>query len=156
MVRLNEEHKEFYQYLSNHSGMEVKSLHEVRRLFDSLHVERVSFFQKQDKKSTVLGIRTRHCILTCFFQIYNKSLPVWTESVFEKMHQLSDESFAWQTHTLEMQRLAAGPILFKISEIFKNTSKYQTGNETNKALRYSYTDHTLFLQTYKACKIFVR
>ncbi|TRY64358.1 hypothetical protein TCAL_00857 [Tigriopus californicus] len=111
--KLNQQHKELYGYLTEHSGTSITNMVEVDYIYDTLFIER----------------------------IYNKTLPKWTQSVFpDKMKYLRDLSFIVSTWTRELKRLTAGPL---ISDILTTFRKIQSGENPRKMHMYSGHDTTI-------------
>lgn len=87
MKKYNEKYKELYNYLTNHSGREVKNVDDVLYLYDTLHIETLK----------------------------NLTLPEWTKSVFPtKMMAPAVFAFKVPTLTKEMKRLKGGPFLKEV------------------------------------------
>ena len=83
----DKQNKELYKYLTKHAGKKVDSLQSVQNIYSCLHIE----------------------------QIYNKTLPEWTKSVYpDKLLPISGLSFATKTYTPLLARLKTGPLLKEI------------------------------------------
>ncbi|ODN01018.1 Lysosomal acid phosphatase [Orchesella cincta] len=95
-VLFNNEHADLYKYLSEHTGLEVKSYSNVSDIYDTLFVQ------------------TAH----------NLTLPEWTKEVFpDKLRPMAHKWIKMQTHTPEMRRLKAGPLLTDILRNMKRASE---------------------------------
>jgi len=88
-----DKHRKLLQYLTLNSGRKINSVEEVDWLYDTLSIE----------------------------QLYNKTLPLWTNSVFPggDFEKLRNLAFVVNSLTHQMKRLQAGPILNAISEDWK-------------------------------------
>lgn len=105
--KLNQQYKELYGYLTEHSGKNITNMVDVDYLYDTLFIE----------------------------QIYNKTLPKWTQAVFpDKMKFLRDLSFTVSTWTRELKRLTAGPL---ISDLVTTFRKIESGENPRKMHMYS-------------------
>lgn len=97
--KINARYKYLYDYLTEKSGRRITNMEGVNFLYSVLFIE----------------------------QLYNKTLPEWTKSVFpDKMKPISGRSFATYTYTRPLARLKAGPLLKEILGRFSN--------KTNKKL----------------------
>lgn len=111
--KLNQQYKELYGYLTEHSGKNITNMVDVDYLYDTLFIE----------------------------QIYNKTLPKWTQAVFpDKMKFLRDLSFTVSTWTRELKRLTAGPL---ISDLVTTFRKIESGENPRKMHMYSGHDTTI-------------
>lgn len=78
-IALNEEFKELYEYISNHTGMNITSVSMVYWIYDILHIEEELGFQ----------------------------LPEWTKSVYpEPMKTVTAAAFQSFAYTTEQKRLS--------------------------------------------------
>lgn len=74
-------------------------------------------------------------------QLYNKTLPAWTQKVFpDAMKPLKDLSFKLNTWTPEMKRLRSGPLIQSILDHFRH---FVEGKTSRKMLMYSGHDTTV-------------
>ncbi|XP_014203542.1 prostatic acid phosphatase [Copidosoma floridanum] len=90
MVEINKKNEELYKYLSKMSGSSINSLETLLFLYNTLFIE----------------------------EIYNKTLPKWTASVYpDKMEPLAVKSFEIETYNQILKRLKSGPLL---KEMIKN------------------------------------
>lgn len=82
---LNRRFKPLYEYLTQHSGKKIDSLTSVNNLYNTLFIE----------------------------NLYNLTLPKWTEQVFPggDMEWVSGRSFATKTNTKTLARLKSGFLL---------------------------------------------
>ena len=88
MKSLYEDNKDLFDYISKHSGWEIKTVEKLDWVYDSLLVE----------------------------YIYNKTLPAWTHSVFPggRFEELRNLVFLLDSYDHEMSRLQAGPFLSEV------------------------------------------
>ena len=94
--RIDEENAELYAYLSEHTQSNVTNMVDVDYIYDTLFIE----------------------------NLYNKTLPDWTKSVFpDKMQHLSALSFKLTTWTPELKRLRSGPILDHLVALFRTPNE---------------------------------
>ncbi|XP_053988788.1 prostatic acid phosphatase-like [Hylaeus volcanicus] len=94
--RINEENKDLYAYLTKKSGNKISSLRTVAELYDTLFIE----------------------------NLYNKSLPEWTKSVFpNKLEPLAAKSFTTDTYNKILQRLKSGNLLGEMIDHMEKKSK---------------------------------
>lgn len=113
ILKIWHDNQETIDYISKHSGMEVKSLQDVDFIYDAMLIE----------------------------TIYNKTLPSWTKKVFpDKMSPLQDLSFAVGTWTHELKRLRGGPLVQEILDHFKG---FIDGKNYFKMLMFSGHDTTV-------------
>ena len=116
MKKLDEENAELFAYLEKHSGEPVKNILTVDFLYDTLYIE----------------------------QLYNKTLPAWTSSVFpDKMRRLRNLSFKLDSWTDELKRLKGGPLIEDVVKRMKNASMSLKVETRQKLILYSGHDTTL-------------
>ncbi|XP_011870066.1 PREDICTED: prostatic acid phosphatase-like [Vollenhovia emeryi] len=115
MERINKANANLYAYLSKNTGNNVDSFKIVEHLYDVLFIE----------------------------QLYNKTLPQWTKSVFpEKMKPLAILSFMIETYNTILQRLKSGPLLGEmIDHMVKKAQR--TLQPDRKLWMYSAHDETI-------------
>lgn len=76
--------------------------------------------------------------------LYNKTLPDWTKSVFpDKMKYLRDLSFTITTWNDELKRLTAGPLIDNIIKTFQSVADGDYVPKDRKMIMYSAHDTTL-------------
>ncbi|KAL6421287.1 hypothetical protein ACFW04_011891 [Cataglyphis niger] len=84
MKRINKANAKLYAYLTENSGNKISSLEEVNQLYNILYIQ----------------------------NLYNKTLPQWTKSVFpDKMKPLAALSFTTEAYNIILQRLKSGSLL---------------------------------------------
>ncbi|EFN77523.1 Lysosomal acid phosphatase [Harpegnathos saltator] len=95
--RINKENAELYSYLTKNSGYKISSLEHVEHLYNTLYIE----------------------------NLYNKTLPQWTRSVFpDKMKPLAELSFTTDANNKILQKLKSGPLLGEmIDHMVKKSQK---------------------------------
>ncbi len=88
--KINQDNAWLFEYLTEHSGMNITDMMKVNFLYDTLFIETV----------------------------YNKTLPAWTDSVYpDKMSFLRGLAFTLTTWNHEMKRLRVGPLLKNLVEV---------------------------------------
>ncbi|KAL0132864.1 hypothetical protein PUN28_000524 [Cardiocondyla obscurior] len=81
---MNKSNKKLYEYLTENSGDNINSFKKVEHLYDVLLIE----------------------------QLYNKTLPQWTKSVFpDKLKPITIFSFMLESYNKILQRLKSGPLV---------------------------------------------
>lgn len=115
LTRIDEENKELYQYLTDHSGKKIKNVLDLEFLYNTLEIE------------------------------YNNhlKLPDWTKSVFpHKMKDLAALSLAVFTYTDSMKKFKGGPI---VADIVHHMAQkvLHTLNPDRKMFLYSGHDITI-------------
>ncbi|KAL0099652.1 hypothetical protein PUN28_019804 [Cardiocondyla obscurior] len=81
---MNKSNKKLYEYLTENSGDKINSFKKVEHLYDVLFIE----------------------------QLYNKTLPQWTKSVFpDKLKPITIFSFMLESYNKILQRLKSGPLV---------------------------------------------
>ncbi|CAL8126740.1 unnamed protein product [Orchesella dallaii] len=101
-VQFNKDHADLYKYLSEHTGLDVNSYHNVSDIYD------------------ILFVQTAH----------NMALPEWTKEVFpDKLLPIANKWIQMQTKTPEMQRLKAGPLLTDILRNMKRAGESEKLSE---------------------------
>ncbi|XP_020298442.1 prostatic acid phosphatase-like isoform X2 [Pseudomyrmex gracilis] len=115
MKRINKKNAKLYAYLTEHSGEEISSLQKVEYLYNILYIE----------------------------NLYNKTLPEWTKSVFpEKMKPLAALSFTTEAYNKVLQRFKSGPLLGQM--IDHMVKKLQNTLKSNRKIwMYSAHDETV-------------
>ncbi|XP_012230813.1 prostatic acid phosphatase-like isoform X2 [Linepithema humile] len=115
LEHINKENAKLYAYLTKNSGGKISSLEEVERLYDILYIE----------------------------NLYNKTLPEWTKSVFpDKLKPLAILSFMTETYDKILQKLKSGPLLGEmINHMVKKAQK--TLKPDRKVWVYSAHDETV-------------
>ncbi|EZA59943.1 prostatic acid phosphatase [Ooceraea biroi] len=114
-LRINKENAKLYDYLTENSGMEISSLKNAEHLYDTLKIE----------------------------NSYNKTLPVWTRSVFpEKMKPLAILSFMTESYNKILKRLKCGPLLGEMIEHMVKKSQNKLDPD-RKIWMYSGHDETI-------------
>lgn len=94
--KINARNKNLYDYLTQKTGLQIVSMEGVQYLYSVLFIE----------------------------QLYNKTLPEWTKSVFpDKLKPISGRSFATSTYTRPLARLKTGPLLKEILDRFTNKTR---------------------------------
>ncbi|XP_076627533.1 prostatic acid phosphatase [Colletes latitarsis] len=96
MKRIDKENKDLYAYLTKKSGNKISSLRTVAELYDILFIE----------------------------NLYNKTLPEWTKSVFpDKLKSIAAKSFTIRAHNKILQRLKSGSLLGEMIDHMEKKSK---------------------------------
>lgn len=91
--KINSRYKYLYDYVTKNSGRRITNMEGIQYMYSVLFIE----------------------------QLYNKTLPEWTKSVFpDKLKPISGRSFATNTYTRTLARLKAGPLLKEILDRFTN------------------------------------
>ena len=115
LKRIHKENKRLYQYLTEKTGNKISSLRSVEQLYDTLFVE----------------------------NLYNKTLPEWTKSVFpDKLKSLAAKSFTISAYNKILQRLKSGLLLGEMIEHMEKKSKNALVPD-RKIWMYSGHDETL-------------
>ncbi|XP_044765865.1 prostatic acid phosphatase [Coccinella septempunctata] len=111
--KILEENAELFEYLTEHTGINVDTIRKVEELYNTLEIE----------------------------ELHNFTLPGWTEKVFPaKMKHLAVLSLASFTETDFMKKMKGGPFLKKILEDMEIAS---TNANFTKLFLYSGHDITL-------------
>ncbi|KAH8417655.1 hypothetical protein KR222_003621, partial [Zaprionus bogoriensis] len=105
-------YKDLFYYLSQNSGREVKTFQDAQYLNNTLFIE----------------------------ELYNKTLPVWTQKVYKSAEWIEATSFAFAVNTLTrpLARLKAGPLLKDILTRFQ--SKFEGQLKPDRSL-FIYSAH---------------
>ena len=103
--------KDLFEYISEHSGLNITSVEQLHAVYDSLLVE----------------------------SIHNKTLPEWTLSVFPggKFDQLQKLSFIHDTFNEELKKLKAGPFL---NELLSHYADFAANETLHRVHMYSAHD----------------
>jgi len=111
--KIYSENSWLFQYLSEKTGQNMTSLWDVGYLYDTFFIE----------------------------QLYNKTLPAWTQNVYpDKMRFITDLTFKLNTFTHEMKRLRTGPLLQSVLDHFNG---FIRKTHHRKLLMYSGHDTTV-------------
>ncbi|KFM73797.1 Prostatic acid phosphatase, partial [Stegodyphus mimosarum] len=107
------------QFWQTNSGLELKNIEDVEKLFDILKTE----------------------------AIYNLTIPEWAKNSWNDMRYLHDLSYAWKFKTRHMQRLRGGPLVDLTLKTMKK--KAAGDLENKKVYVYSTHDFNIaaFLST---------
>ncbi|XP_033336659.1 prostatic acid phosphatase [Megalopta genalis] len=115
MKHIDEENKNLYAYLTEKTGNNISSLRTVLQLYDTLFIE----------------------------NIYNKTLPEWTKSVFpDKLKPIADKSFTIEAYNKILQRLKSGSLLGEMIDHMEKKSRNSLIPD-RKVWMYSAHDETL-------------
>ncbi|XP_012152497.1 prostatic acid phosphatase isoform X2 [Megachile rotundata] len=115
LKKIEKENKKLYAYLTEKTGNKISSLRSVEQLYDTLFVE----------------------------NLYNKTLPEWTESVFPgKLKSLAAKSFTVSAYNKILQRLKSGLLLGEMIDHMEKKSKNALVPD-RKVWMYSAHDETL-------------
>lgn len=120
------EHKDLFEYLSNHSGSKISFWKNVDYLFNTMWIE-------------------KRCNLT---------IPIWAIPVWDQMSEVTSDTFYWEFKTKLIQRLRAGPLLNEIINHMLQKAKGQLSNKI-KIYMYS-THDTLIAALLNALEVFNR
>ncbi|XP_017797809.1 PREDICTED: prostatic acid phosphatase-like [Habropoda laboriosa] len=113
--KIDKENEKLYAYLTNNAGNKISSLRSVQQLYDTLFIE----------------------------NLYNKTLPKWTKSVFpEKLKPIAAKSFTINAHNKILQRLKSGSLLGEMIDHMEKKSKNAL-MPNRKIWMYSAHDDTL-------------
>jgi len=114
MTNLFSDHKDLIDYISLHSGWEVKTVKQLDFIYDALKVETEN----------------------------NLTLPLWTKKVFPggNFEKLRNLAFVTDTWDQEMKRLQAGPFM---TELMSHLDAKSKGSPVRKLFMYSAHDTTL-------------
>ncbi|CAK9834163.1 Lysosomal acid phosphatase [Anthophora retusa] len=115
MKKIDKENEKLYAYLTNNAGNKISSLKSVLQLYDTLFIE----------------------------NLYNKTLPEWTRSVFpEKLQPIAAKCFTINAHNKILQRLKSGLLLGEMVDHMEKKSKNAL-TPNRKVWMYSAHDDTL-------------
>ncbi|XP_076240639.1 prostatic acid phosphatase [Calliopsis andreniformis] len=115
MKYINKENEKLYAYLTKMTGNKISSLRSIQQLYDILFIE----------------------------DLYNKTLPEWTKSVFpEKMKPIAAKSFTTNAYNKMLQRLKSGLLLGEMINHMEKKSKNALVPD-RKVWMYSAHDETL-------------
>lgn len=113
--RINKANAKLYAYLSENTGDNISSFKMAEHLYDCLYIE----------------------------QLYNKTLPQWTKSVFpEKLKPIAILSFMTQAYNKILQRLKSGPLLSEMIDHMVKKAQH-TLYPDRKLWMYSAHDGTI-------------
>uniref|UniRef100_A0A1W7RAX7 acid phosphatase n=1 Tax=Hadrurus spadix TaxID=141984 RepID=A0A1W7RAX7_9SCOR len=118
------EHEDLFDYMSNHSGANIKYWKDVDYVFNAMWIE---------KK-------------------YNLTIPDWSLPVWDEMAAVSNMSFYWPFSTKLAQRLRGGPVLGEIISHMLQKAKGEL-SETSKIFIYS-THDTMVAAVLSALGVF--
>ena len=92
---MNHCYKDLFDYISQHSGLNITDIQQLSGIYDSLLVE----------------------------TLHNKTLPAWTQDIFPggKFDQLRRLSFSQDTADQELKKLKAGPFLSELVYHYDST-----------------------------------
>ncbi|OAD55716.1 Prostatic acid phosphatase, partial [Eufriesea mexicana] len=115
MKKIDKENEKLYAYLTEKAGKKISSLRSVEQLYDTLFIE----------------------------NLYNKTLPNWTKSVFpDKLKSIAATSFTISTYNKILKRLKSGPLLGEIIDHMEKKSKNALVPD-RKVWMYSGHDETI-------------
>lgn len=115
LKKIEKENKKLYAYLTEKTGNKISSLRSVEQLYDTLFIE----------------------------NLYNKTLPEWTASVFPgKLKSLAAKSFTVSAYNKILQRLKSGLLLGEMIDHMEKKSKNALVPD-RKVWMYSAHDETL-------------
>lgn len=113
--KINKENKKLYAYLTEKTGNKISSLRSAEQLYDTLFIE----------------------------NLYNKTLPEWTKSVFpDKLKSIAEKSFTTSAYNKILQRLKSGSLLGEMIDHMEKKSKNALVPD-RKIWMYSAHDDTL-------------
>jgi len=117
MKSLYEDNKDLFDYISKHSGFDIKTVEKLDWVYDSLLIE----------------------------TLYNKTLPSWTQSVFPggKFEELRNIVFLMDSFDHEMARLQAGPFLSEVVGHYDDSSSKKVYMYSAHDTTVSYVLNTL-------------
>ncbi|CAL8111037.1 unnamed protein product [Orchesella dallaii] len=118
MHQINEENKDLYEYLTNHSGRSIHDPQQVDYLYDVLYIE----------------------------NLYHKKVPDWAAKILTsvEMRNLTAFSFKMITYTTEMKRLKGGPL---IKEFIQHMKDRISGNMDKRRKLFMYSAHDTTVAT---------
>ncbi|XP_043491248.1 prostatic acid phosphatase-like [Polistes fuscatus] len=94
--KINKENKHLYDYLTEKTGKNINTLKDVEHLYDTLYIE----------------------------NLYNKTLPKWTKTVFpDKLKPLAEKFFTISAYNKILQRLKTGLLLGEMIDHLDKKSK---------------------------------
>ncbi|TGZ54486.1 prostatic acid phosphatase [Temnothorax longispinosus] len=115
MERINKANAKLYVYLGENTGDDMSSFRAVEHLYDVLFIE----------------------------QLYNKTLPQWTKSVFpDKLRPIAILSFMTESYNKILQRLKSGPLLGEMIDHMVKKAQH-TLHPDRKLWVYSAHDETI-------------
>ena len=111
MKSLYGDNKDLFDYISGHSGWDVKTVEQLDYIYDSLLVESEN----------------------------NKTLPGWTDSVFPggRFEQLRNMAFLTDSFDEEMKWLQGGPVINELVSHYDAVNNSKAGHTERKVLMYS-------------------
>lgn len=113
--KIDKENKQLYEYLTEKSGSKISSLRTVEQLYYTLFIE----------------------------DVYNKTLPEWTKSVFpDVLKPLAEKSFTINAYNKILQRLKSGSLLGEMIDHMEKKSKNALVPD-RKLWMYSAHDETI-------------
>ncbi|XP_035741777.1 prostatic acid phosphatase-like isoform X1 [Vespa mandarinia] len=113
--KINQDNKHLYDYLTEKTGMNVTSLKDVNHIYDTLYIE----------------------------DLYNKTLPEWTKSVFpDKLKPLAAKSFTISAYNKILQKLKIGLLFGEIIDHMEKKSRNALVPD-RKVWMYSAHDETV-------------
>ena len=117
MTGVYEDNKDLFDYISKHSGWNIKSVDELDLIYDSLLIDK----------------------------LYNKTLPNWTASVFPggKFEELRNLVFVMDSFDLEMKRLQGGPFISELVGHYDDVEGNTLAPANRKVFMYSAHDTTV-------------
>eukprot|EP00090_Calanus_glacialis_P002491 TRINITY_DN11869_c0_g1_i5.p1 TRINITY_DN11869_c0_g1~~TRINITY_DN11869_c0_g1_i5.p1 ORF type:complete len:413 (-),score=122.52 TRINITY_DN11869_c0_g1_i5:35-1273(-) len=117
MKSVYEDNKDLFDYISKHSGWNIKSVEKLDWIYDSLLIER----------------------------FYNKTLPDWTKSVFPggKFGELRNLVFVMDSFDHEMKRLQGGPFVSELVGHYDDVEGSTLVPANRKVFMYSAHDTTV-------------
>lgn len=115
LKKIEKENKKLYAYLTEKTGKKISSLRSIEQLYDTLFIE----------------------------NLYNKTLPEWTMSVFpDKLKPLAAKSFTVSAYNKILQRLKSGLLLGEMIDHMEKKSKNALVPD-RKVWMYSAHDETI-------------
>ncbi|XP_046820173.1 prostatic acid phosphatase-like isoform X2 [Vespa crabro] len=113
--KINQDNKHLYDYLTEKTGMNVTSLKDVNHIYDTLYIE----------------------------DLYNKTLPEWTKTVFpDKLKPLAAKSFTISAYNKILQKLKIGLLFGEIIDHMEKKSRNALVPD-RKVWMYSAHDETV-------------
>ncbi|XP_047348535.1 prostatic acid phosphatase-like isoform X2 [Vespa velutina] len=113
--KINQDNKHLYDYLTEKTGMNVTSLKDVNHIYDTLYIE----------------------------DLYNKTLPEWTKTVFpDKLKPLAAKSFTISAYNKILQKLKIGLLFGEIIDHMDKKSRNALVPD-RKVWMYSAHDETV-------------
>lgn len=116
---ITSQHIELLQYVEKHTGMPIRTITELKDIYDILYIE--DHANKTCVQSLcIINHIYQIQILKCFF-FFNFRLPEWTRPVYPggAMEYLSGYWLKFITGTAELKRIRAGFLLKEIFDRFK-------------------------------------